>query len=438
MSYATNILRRRQEMERAFRERYNPMEDVVSALSDIDKEAFRREQLMSEEERAKAEEQRRVERFGLEKIKTEKETARLAREELEARDDRAALAEERRARGAEWAAREAAVRQKTKQEEEDAARKAVVEKGYGMMRGAGLPGPGATPVSKSDLEELGAAVGMTADEVLSGIEQLESERSKLGAGLGLTGAQIEATKALERLRNRQGLPKPPKVLTPEEQQAAKERATYDRLRNERLKRALSEKGGFVPTEEEVNKMQTARRQVIAAQASTNVLRQLMNKYPDFKSYVGPVDGLINRFKAKFGANSREAAEVQSAINRVFQAYKVATTGAAAGVLEMEDLKNIMPKETDNFDAILGKLDAAERMAQTSVDALDLVLDKMDIRAADPLARGLPVAAPLLDMPTSGAKPAAALRDMRGSGASPPAASIAPPMSDDELDQYEVQ
>lgn len=393
MSYATDVLRRRQEMERAFRPRYNPMEDVVSALSDIDKEAFRRQQLTAEEERAKAEEQRRVERFGLEKIQTEKETERLARQEQEAREDRAALAEERRARGKEWAAREAEVRQRTKQDEEAAARKAVVEKGYGMMRGAGLPGPGATPLSKSELEELGATVGMTADEVLAGIEQLESERSKLGAGLGLIEAKTEKEKAAAEAARRRGLPKPPKVRTPEEIEAAKEEAAYRRLRNESLRRKLSEKGGFVPTVEQVNKLQDSRKFVQQARAATNVLRQLMTEFPDFKSYVGPVDGLITKVKAKFGANSKEAAKIKSTIDRVFQAYKTATTGAAAGELEMEDLKNIMPKDTDNFETIIGKLDSADLLAQTIVDQVDLVLDKMDIRAADPLARGIAVTSP---------------------------------------------
>lgn len=395
MSYATDVLRRRQEFKEAFQKRYNPAEDVLATLSEIDKELFRRQQLkeeaaardklsLAEEERRKAAELRDVERFGLQK---EQIVAQTKRAEQDRTASEMALAEERRARGAEWAAREAEVRQRTKQEKEAAARKAVVEKGFGMMRGAGLPGPGATPVSKKDLEDLGATVGMTADEVLAGIEDMERERAKMGAGLGLTEAKTK--KALEdaAAAARRGLPKPAKVLTPEEQQAAKEEATYKRLRNERLKRALSAKGGFVPVEQEVKDMQTARRQVVAAQASTNVLRQLMKTYPEFASYVGPVDGLINRVKAKFGANSKQASDIQSSINRVFQAYKVATTGAAAGVLEMEDLKNIMPKETDNFDAILGKLDAAERMAQTSVDAIDLVLDKMDIRAADPLARG---------------------------------------------------
>jgi hypothetical protein len=400
MSYADNVLRRRQEMERAFRERYNPMEDVVSALSDIDKEAFRRQQLTAEEERAKAEEKRSVERFGLEKIKTEKETARLAREEQDARDDRAALAEERRARGAEWAAREAAVRQKTKQEEEDSARKAVIEKGYGMMRGAGLPGPGSAPVSKKDLDELGATVGMTGDEVLAGIEQIETERAQMGAGLGLVEAKTEKEKAAAEANRRKNQPKPAKARTPEEIENAKEEAAYKRLRNERLKRALSEKGGFVPTEEQVNKLQDSRKLIQQARAATNVLRQLMTEFPDFKSYVGPVDGLITKVKAKFGANSKEAAKIKSTIDRVFQAYKVATTGAAAGELEMEDLKNIMPKDTDNFEAIIGKLDSADLLAQTIVDQVDLVLDKMDIRAADPLARGQVAAGAAMPAPAA--------------------------------------
>lgn len=424
MSYATDVLRRRQEFKEAFQKRYNPAEDVLATLAEIDKEAFRREQLAAQEKRD-------VERFGLEK---ERIVAQTKKAEADRTASDMALAAQREARKAEFEARAARQREEARLKEQAEARKTGARTLYGRMTGLGqtardiwggtavgdaekayatrmartlaegtaaevakmdeelaamqAKAPKTVPggMTMADVEELAGAFGMTPDEALSLADELRREEEARLAELGLTGAKTK--KALEdaAAAARRGLPKPAKVLTPEEQQAAKEEAAYKKLRNERLRRALSEKGGFVPTEEEVNKMQTARRQVVAAQASTNVLRQLMKTYPEFASYVGPVDGLINRVKAKFGANSKQASDIQSSINRVFQAYKVATTGAAAGVLEMEDLKNIMPKETDNFDAILGKLDAAERMAQTSVDAIDLVLDKMDIRAADPLAR----------------------------------------------------
>lgn len=424
MSYATDVLRRRQEFKEAFQKRYNPAEDVLATLAEIDKEAFRREQLAAQEKRD-------VERFGLEK---ERIVAQTKKAEQDRTASEMALAAQREARKAEFEARAARQREEARLKEQAEARKTGARTLYGRMTGLGqtardiwggtavgdaekayatrmartlaegtaaevakmdeelaamqAKAPKAVPggMTMADVEELAGAFGMTPDEALSLADELRREEEARLAELGLTGARTEQATAAAEAARRPGLPKPAKVLTPEEQQAAKEETTYKRLRNERLKRALSEKGGFVPTEEEVNKMQTARRQVVAAQASTNVLRQLMRTYPEFASYVGPVDGLINRVKAKFGANSKQASDIQSSINRVFQAYKVATTGAAAGVLEMEDLKNIMPKETDNFDAILGKLDAAERMAQTSVDAIDLVLDKMDIRAADPLAR----------------------------------------------------
>lgn len=424
MSYATDVLRRRQEFKEAFQKRYNPAEDVLATLAEIDKEAFRREQLAAQEKRD-------VERFGLEK---ERIVAQTKKAEQDRTASEMALAAQREARKAEFEARAARQREEARLKEQAEARKTGARTLYGRMTGLGqtardiwggtavgdaekayatrmartlaegtaaevakmdeelaamqAKAPKAVPggMTMADVEELAGAFGMTPDEALSLADELRREEEARLAELGLTGARTEQATAAAEAARRRGQPKPAKVLTPEEQQAAKEETTYKRLRNERLKRALSEKGGFVPTEEEVNKMQTARRQVVAAQASTNVLRQLMKTYPEFASYVGPVDGLINRVKAKFGANSKQASDIQSSINRVFQAYKVATTGAAAGVLEMEDLKNIMPKETDNFDAILGKLDAAERMAQTSVDAIDLVLDKMDIRAADPLAR----------------------------------------------------
>lgn len=409
MSYVENVLRRRQEAKEAWRPRYNPLEDVGEQLMAIDEAMY--ERAKSEEEKKRA-----AERYGLEKEKYGLEKERIVAETKKLQTDRTAseeaLAAQRRAweaaakaREEELRARTAAQRDEARAAEQERARKEVIEKGFGMMRGAGLPGPGATPVSKADLDELGATVGMTGDQVLAGIEEIEAEREKMGAGLGLVQAKMEKEKAaaaaLERRGRGGGGAKAPKIKTPEEIENAKEELAYKRLRNKRLERALSEKGGFVPTEEQVNKLQDARKLIQQARASTNVLRQLMNEFPDFKSYVGPVDGLITKVKAKFGANSQEASKIKSTIDRVFQAYKVATTGAAAGELEMEDLKNIMPKDTDKFETILGKLDSSDLIAQTIVDQIDLVLDKMDIRAADALARG--------QVPAGAAAPAAPVK-----------------------------
>jgi len=85
MSYADILLQRRQDVEGAFRKRYNPAEDVLASLSDIDKQ-------MQDASALKEKQRLEQERFGLEKTRTEAETAKLKAETEQAREDRAALA----------------------------------------------------------------------------------------------------------------------------------------------------------------------------------------------------------------------------------------------------------------------------------------------------------------------------------------------------------
>jgi len=424
MSYATDVLRRRQEFKEAFQKRYNPAEDVLATLAEIDKEAFRREQLAAQEKRD-------VERFGLEK---ERIVAQTKKAEADRTASDMALAAQREARKAEFEARAARQREEARLKEQAEARKTGARTLYGRMTGLGqtardiwggtavgdaekayatrmartlaegtaaevakmdeelaamqAKAPKAVPggMTMADVEELAGAFGMTPDEALSLADELRRDEEARLAELGLTGARTEQATAAAEAALRRGLPKPAKELTAEQEENAKEELAYKRLRNENLRRKLGQQG-FVPTTSELEDLQESRRKIQAARASTNSLRQIMAKYPEFASYVGPVDGLISKVKSKFGANSRAASDIQSSIDRVFQAYKNATTGAAAGQLEMEDLKAIMPKTTDNFEAILGKLDSSDRISQTIVDQVDLILGKMDIRAADALARG---------------------------------------------------
>jgi hypothetical protein len=101
MSYADILLQRRQDVEGAFRKRYNPAEDVLASLSDIDKQ-MRDASALKEKQRLESE------KFNLEKTKTEAEVQRANAEANKIREDQLALARERDARAA--AEREAARR----------------------------------------------------------------------------------------------------------------------------------------------------------------------------------------------------------------------------------------------------------------------------------------------------------------------------------------
>jgi hypothetical protein len=440
MSYAANVLRRRQEMERAFRERYNPMEDVVSALSDIDKEAFRRQQLTAEEERAKAEEKRSIERFGLEKIKTEKETARLDRQEQEARDDRVALAEERRARGAKEAAREAAVRQKTKQEEEQRAAEIAAEQVFGKMQREGLTSKdifrtktmsddlagvvaahgGDTPAMKvgttmNDIEDIADASGVPADVLMSMVQKIESDRAQMGADLGLLEAKTqkekEAADALRRKGRGTG-----KTTTPEE--AARKgrmasfeerKAAADAARSEeklvRDRMAAGSNGIFQLTESQRNKLQDRRTAVLDRATAAKGIRDLLAKYPDMDKYIGTIDQYISSVRAKSGDGA--AAEILSALGRASDEYRTAVTGAAASDQERAMLADRVPNAGDTVASILGKLAVDDEYFKNKFAIIDAQFQANDIRGADALL-GITGVAPIAPAAAAPAAPKKAL------------------------------
>lgn len=455
MSYAQNVLRRRQEMERAFRERYNPMEDVVSALSEIDKETFRREQLA-------AEEQRSVEKYGLEKERILAETEKLKQDRSASE---AALAAQREARKAEFQARAARQQEEARLKEQAEARRTGARTLYGMLTGKGqtardvwggsklseaekayakrLPkalvegtaeevarmeeelaaikekAPKAVPggMTMADVEEVAGAYGMTADEALSLADELRREEEARLAELGLTGAKTEKEKAAAEAARRKGIKGPPSAA-----QAAKEvdeafkRALsiqYEQLKIKEKELKLGMGSGFTLTPEVLGNVQQARIAAKEAQSGMNALRALIKKYPDIETYTGPLDNMEAWIRQKFGAQGQQQAEVRSTIDQVFQAFKRIQTGAAAGNQEMADLKQIMPSTTDRLPAILGKMAASDNLVNKKVGYYDKLLSTRDIRAGDEFATGADIVAPAV-------APAAAQ------------------MSDDELDQYEVR
>lgn len=420
MSLADNILRRRQELEGAFRPRYNPMESVVSALSDIEQQAFKRQ---GEEAKRKME----AEKFGLEKTETEARTKQLQAQAEKEREDRAALAEERRQRGLQWEAEAAARKQKTEQEKLDEAKKAVFEKAYGMIRGAGLPGPGATPVSKKQLDELGSTVGLTGDEVLAGLEQIETERSKIGAELGLTGEKAKTEQAkqreLDRRRRAAATASAPDEHKTRMQELADRKAMADTLRAEeklaRDRMASGAAGQFALTEGQRADLQKRRTAVLERATAAKGIRDLLAKYPDMESFVGTFDQYISSVRAKFG--NKKAAEILSALGRASDEYRTAVTGAAASDKERAMLESRVPNAGDSVAAILGKLSVDDEYFKNKMSVIDGQLSANDIRGADAML-GI-------------TSPVAKQQSIAPKAATSAAVTAAPPMSKEEADSF---
>lgn len=439
MSYADIVLQRRKELENAFRERYNPAEDVLSTLADIDKEMFRRKGIEAEQERAAAAEKRRAEMFGLEKSREEALAKKYEAEAAQTREDRAALARERDARAA--AAREEARRkaeaaaleggardiygrlvskgQRTKdvlegtraqerRSELETKRKEYADKmADAMARGdtaevarlrsqidagtkesLGLKPPSGYTVS--DIEEMAEAYGTSYGAMLAEVQRMEAEDEESRLKMGLTGEKSESERALQEERRaaaakygRQGWPKP---VNPAEEADKAERRRLDleraRLTNEKIKLQTGELGGFRLTPQRLDKVQEARIAAVAARDGINSLRNLIKKYPNFESYTGPLDNAVAWAEQKFGAQSKEAAEIRATILGVFQAYKLIQTGQASGNAEMEMLANIMPKTSDMLPAITGKIDAYDNLVMNQIENWDLMLSTKDIRGAD--------------------------------------------------------
>lgn len=440
MSYATDVLRRRQEFKEAFQKRYNPAEDVLATLAEIDKEAFRREQLAAQEKRD-------VERFGLEK---ERILAQTQKAQADRTASEMALAAQREARKAEFEARAARQREEARLKEQAEARKTGARTLYGRMTGLGqtardiwggtavqeaekayatrmartlaegtaaevakmdeelaamqAKAPKAVPggMTMADVEELAGAFGMTPDEALSLADELRREEEGRLAELGLTGAKTEERlQAAEALR-RKGIKGPPS-----EAQKAKEvdeafkrslSIQFEKLKIKEKELKLGMDSGFTLTPGVLEDVQQARIAAREAQSGMNALRALIRKYPDIETYTGPLDNIEAWARQKFGAQGQTQAEIRSTIDQVFQAFKRIQTGAAAGNQEMADLKQIMPSTTDRLPAILGKMDASDNVVRQKVSYYDKLLTTRDIRSGDEFAAGgAAVSAPAASM-----------------------------------------
>lgn len=439
MSYADNVLRRRQELNTAFRERYNPMESVVAALSEIDKQA-------KEDELRQAREKRDVEKYGLEKERILAQTEKLNTDRTASE---AALAAQREARKAEFEARAARQQEEARLKEQAEARKTGARTLRGMLQGRGqtardvwggvgveeaekayakrLPralvegtaeevarmdeelaaikerAPKKIPggLTREEIDEVAGAFGMTFDEALSLVSDMEQEEKDRLEKMGLTGAKTEEVLTRAELNRRKGIKGPPSAAQQEkaadEAYLRKLRRSYEELKVKEKQLKIAQESGFTMTPDVLSGTQKARIAARDAQSSMNALRKLINKYPNIEEYTGPLDNMGAWIAQKFGAQGKEQAEVRSTIDQVFSAFKRIQTGAAAGEKEMTYLQGIMPSTTDSLPAILGKMQANDNLVNESVAYYDKLLATRDIRSGDELAGGAGIPPPVVPM-----------------------------------------
>lgn len=431
MAYVEDVLRRRQEAASAWRERYDPLAGISKQLLDIESQMQKKAQNEAEQKRQeellglkKSESQRLIEKYQAE--------TRAAETDVEERRKAAlALAAEREQRGKEWEARAAAQREEARRAEQEATRQSTARMLRGMLQGREqtaadvwggarvgemekqyakrLPGalaegapedvaalearlagaqasaPAAVPggVSMADVEEIASASGMSPDELLSLVQDMESEAEKGRAGLGLTEAKRKKEEEAAALLKRKGYPKPEKAVDTEVEQAKRRkviaeasRAEFKAIRDKQI----AEAGGFAVTDKVRETLKTRREAMIQRKAEVQRLKNLIKEYPDIDSYVGTVDQYITQIRAKFG--EAKAAKIMSAFGKFFDRYRVTITGAAANPDELKNLLKNVPNMGDSLGAILGKIAEDDDYLGVQFDAVDAQLSTGDLRAAD--------------------------------------------------------
>jgi hypothetical protein len=153
--------------------------------------------------------------------------------------------------------------------------------------------------------------------------------------------------------------------------------------------AAANPNNFAITDTMRTQLQKERNTLASASDSAKELRSLMKRY-NIEAFVGPIDGRLNYLKTKFGLNDEQASQVLSTLQRAFTEYKVAATGASAGVQEMSDLLNQVPNETDSVEQIKGKLNAGDALMKSGFARIDGSLGSNDIRGAPAPASAKPV------------------------------------------------
>ncbi len=176
-----------------------------------------------------------------------------------------------------------------------------------------------------------------------------------------------------------GGPKDPKApMSPKERKAEADAKIAEAKADAIVQRG--DNNNFALTQVTKNDLQKKRILLTEQQKASNAVRQLTTRY-DLDKYIGPADSVWLWIEGKLGFQSTEEAEIASTIRRAFTEYKVAATGAAAGIKEMADLESTVPNTKDSLESLIGKLNAGDRIASEGMRLLDDQLSAGDVRGA---------------------------------------------------------
>lgn len=204
-------------------------------------------------------------------------------------------------------------------------------------------------------------------------DRLEFDRAKAQQDYELADAKEQARlKAAEDKRNAPPSPMQEKKNEVLDLTLRKLRADVER-----------EADPFAMSKDEMKKRREEMVLVEKLDDSERALRAVIAKYPEIEDYVGPVDNAWLTIKSKLGLSDEKAAEIRSAIGRAFDEYRVAVTGAAAGVQEMETMKQRIPDVGDTLPDIFGKMNAGRTAANAARERLVRMLETGSVRPRPP-------------------------------------------------------
>jgi hypothetical protein len=429
MSYADLALQRRQLMDAAFRKRYNPLEDTFSELAAIDKETKKAqrddEEYARKKKESEAESVRAEERLKLEKSRAQEESAlrnlsaektrigliNMPGEQALKRYQSEALVKQREAQAAADAARQRVGEEKAARDAEDAAREASLATGKARIAGMRAQGMGYEDIrdSASGDPALDRLDDSDVQSILSQLEGIDAE----------TARKKGESDALIRMRNAQAA-RASRVAGPKVQgEKEKWDTLYARLKAQAKQKELGEARPGDLTTDAMNKEIDRFNNMVAVDQSTRAIRNVIKKYPQIESYVGPIDDKLEWFFSKIGMSSKEASEIRSMLTKELIAYRHAVTGAAASIPEMRQIASAVPTPSDRLPQIMAKLDASDEMLAPRLRRSYDVIQSKNIFTGTPFEQGAAGMAP----PPS---------------AVPGEAVVTPPAEEDEFAQYEVQ
>lgn len=344
MGYADRQQRNRELAAKNFVKRYDPAADAMAALEEIDDEVYKRGRDVKADERQS-------------RLDTTSERRLDLQEQRAASADERAKAEFAR-RSAEDASQAAARDDTAKRAQSEADRKAQEAKRKDAIAAAGAAM--ASGLSRGDLEQRAAEVGMDPDAFLMAIDEIEQGRQQAEEKRGLENTKQQA---LIDKANRK--PAGPKPKSPEQIAKERDEATIRAQTIEKNKRDLEKKSGGTPLTagetEAVVELETALSNL------DRVARMKTGKDGGAPVDTGPIAALESWFRSKVGMGDPRMVEFKATVGTQLAEYIKSISGATVSEPERAQLLQNVPTEVDDDEEFMAKLQSVERMLRNKLD-----------------------------------------------------------------------